>query len=164
MLQPKSVFVAGALAAVLVLGGFSPAAAQGAAKLFDAMQGSWTGTGSITFGSGDKERIRCRANYTVDGNHVRQELRCASDSYKFEMQNELTYSDGQVNGNWNEVTRRASGRIYGRVLSGRIEAMAETSGFAATFVLTTRGDQQTVKIESKSPDISDVSISLRRSN
>lgn len=161
MLQPKSVFVAGALAALIMLV-HAPAVAQGAAKPFDALRGSWSGTGSITLGSGDKERIRCRANYTVEGDYVRQDLRCASDSYKFEMQNELTHNNGQVNGNWNEVSRRASGRIYGRVSSGRIEAMAETSGFAATFVLTTRGDQQTVKIESKSPDISDVSISLRR--
>jgi hypothetical protein len=163
MLHPKSVLTAVVLAAAIL---FVPAQAlaQGVAKPFEAMQGSWTGTGSITLGSGDKERIRCRANYTVDGNQVRQDLRCASDSYKFEMQNDLTYSDGQVNGNWSETTRRASGRIYGRVSPGRIEAMAETSGFAATFVLTTRGDQQTVKIESKSPDISDVSISLRRSN
>jgi hypothetical protein len=152
--------VALAAAAVSVL----PQAAAQNAHPFDAMKGSWTGTGTITLGSGDKERIRCRANYDVDGDFVRQDLRCASDSYKFEMQNELTNSGGQVNGNWNEVSRRASGRIYGRVASGRIEAMAETSGFAATFVLTTRGDQQTVKIESKSPDISDVSISLRRSN
>lgn len=164
MLQSKSVFAAGALAAALMFAQVPAPVAQGAAKAFDAMEGSWSGTGSITLGSGDKERIRCRANYMVEGNHVRQDLRCASDSYKFEMQNELTHSDGQVNGNWNEVTRRASGRMYGRMSSGRIEAMAETSGFAATFVLTTRGDQQTVKIESKSPDISDVSISLRRSN
>src|SRR5512138_2817766 len=108
MSQPTSVFVAGALAALIMLVN-APAVAQGAAKPFDALRGSWSGTGSITLGSGDKERIRCRANYTVEGDYVRQDLRCASDSYKFEMQNELTHSDGQVNGNWNEVTRRASG-------------------------------------------------------
>ena len=164
MLHPQPIIAAAALAAMLLFVQAPLAAAPGAAKPFDILQGAWSGNGSITLGSGDKERIRCRANYAVDGNHVRQDLRCASDSYKFEMQNDLTYNDGQVNGNWNEVTRRASGRIYGRVSAGRIEAMAETSGFAATFVLTTRGDQQTVKIESKSSDISNVSISLRRSN
>jgi hypothetical protein len=164
MSYPKLIVAAASLAAILLFVEAPLAAAPGAANPFAAMQGSWSGNGSITLGSGDKERIRCRANYAVDGNRVRQELRCASDSYKFEMQNDLTYNDGLVNGNWHEVTRRASGRIYGRVSAGRIEAMAETSGFAATFVLTTRGDQQTVKIESKSPDISDVSISLRRSN
>ncbi len=161
MSKLRSIFAAIALAAAVTAA--SHASAQ-SAHPFASMKGNWTGTGTITLGSGDKERIRCRANYEVEGELVRQELRCASDSYKFEMQNELTHNDGQVNGNWNEVSRRASGRIYGRISSGRIEAMAETSGFAATFVLTTRGDQQTVKIESKSSDISDVSISLRRSN
>jgi len=161
MSKLHSIAAAIALAASVTVA--SHAGAQNAHP-FDVLKGNWTGNGTITLGSGDKERIRCRANYDVDGERVRQDLRCASDSYKFEMQNDLTHSGGQVNGNWNEVSRRASGRIYGRISSGRIEAMAETSGFAATFVLTTRGDQQTVKIESKSPDISDVSISLRRSN
>lgn len=138
--------------------------AQAATKPFDMLSGSWSGTGNITFGSGDKERIRCRADYAVngDGDQVRQDLRCASDSYKFEMFNELIYSNGQVTGRWDERMRRTSGTISGRASAGRIEAMAETGGFAALLTMTTRGDQQSVKIESKSPDISDVTITLRR--
>ena len=31
------------------------------------MSGSWTGSGTITTSSGNKERIRCRARYDVDG-------------------------------------------------------------------------------------------------
>jgi len=161
--------MAAVMVAVMATGLAPPAlgqAAQAAVKPFEAMSGSWTGGGSITLGSGDKERIRCRATYMVDGdgNRVQQDLRCASDSYKFEMLNELIHAGGNVTGNWNEVTRRASGTIRGRATPGRIEAMAETGGFAAVFNLTTRGDQQSVKIESKSPDISDVTISLRRSS
>lgn len=144
----------------------SAASAQQQAKPFDAMSGSWNGTGSITLGSGDKERIRCRADYSVnnDGNQVRQDLRCASDSYKFEMFNELIYANGAISGRWDERTRRTGGTISGRATPGRIEAMAETGGFAAVLTMTTRGDQQSVKIESKSPDISDVTITMRRSS
>jgi hypothetical protein len=143
-----------------------PALAQAAGKPFDTMSGSWSGNGVITLGSGDKERIRCRAVYIIndDGGHVQQDLRCASDSYKFEMINELYYADGKVTGRWDEKTRRTGGVINGRASPGRIEALAETGGFAAFFTMTTRGDQQSVKIESKSPDISDVSITLRRTS
>jgi hypothetical protein len=138
--------------------------AHAASKPFDTLSGAWTGTGVITLGSGDKERIRCRAVYVVDdgGNRVEQDLRCASDSYKFEMINEISYANGYVTGRWDEKTRRTGGTISGRAAPGRVEAMAETGGFAAQFTLITRGDQQSVKIESKSPDISDVTITLRR--
>lgn len=158
-----------AFAVALVFGAaerVSAQVAQAAQNAFDAMEGSWSGSGTITLGSGDKERIRCRATYEVDkgGRNVQQNLRCASDSYKFEMLNELTYNNGAVTGRWDEKTRRTGGTINGRAEPGRVEALAETGGFAAMFTLTTRGDQQTVKIESKSPDISNVSITLRRSS
>lgn len=160
--------ILGALGVVLVtIGGPLPAAAQpaqAASKPFDAMAGAWSGTGVITLGSGDKERIRCRAAYEVDGggDHVQQDLRCASDSFKFEMLNELYHDKGIVTGRWDEKTRHTGGTINGRVTAGRIEALAETGGFAAFFTMITRGDQQSVKIESKSPDISDVTITMRR--
>lgn len=130
------------------------------------MAGSWAGTGSITLGSGDKERIRCRVTYTVDERLVRveQDLRCASDSYKFELVANLGYVNGSVSGFWSEKTRNLSGQISGRAVPGQIDAMAESTGFAARFTMITRGDRQTVKIESKSEDIADVSITLRRTS
>ena len=148
----------------LLIGLSTAARGQAAVKPFEELAGSWTGTGSITLGNGEKERIRCKARYDVgqNGDSVRQELLCASASYKFEMQNELTHAGGNVTGNWNEISRSASGRINGRISDGRIEAMAETGGFAAVFTMVTRGDQQLVRIESKSQSISDVTISLRR--
>jgi hypothetical protein len=141
-------------------------AAEAATKPFTGMSGSWSGNGIITLGSGDKERIRCRVTYAVDdpGIRVEQDLRCASDSYKFELSSDISYANGYLSGRWNETVSRTSGTISGRALPGRIEALAETSGFAATLTMVTRGDSQSVQIESKSPDVSDVSISLRRSS
>lgn len=164
--SPYRAALAAAALAAFALGPPAPApaqTAQAAVSPFDDMSGSWAGTGIITFGTGDKERIRCRASYLVEGQRVRQDLRCASDSYKFEMRNELVHQNGNVTGYWNETTRRTSGMITGRLPApGRIDAMAETAGFAAVFTLSTRGDRQSVKIESKSAEISDVTITLRR--
>lgn len=131
---------------------------------FQGLHGDWAGTGNITLGTGDRERIRCRVNYDVDkgGNSLRQDLRCASDSYKFDMTSDVRHSAGQLNGYWTEHTRRKSGTLYGRALPGRIEALAEASGFSAFFTMITRGDYQTVKIESKSNEVRDVSITLQR--
>jgi len=128
------------------------------------MAGSWSGTGTVTFGSGQKERLRCKVSYDVaaNGSRVEQELRCASDSYKFEMNADINYSGGYISGRWNELTRRQTGTISGRAGAGLIEALAETGGFSAFFTLATRGNQQSVKIKSESHDISDVTITLTR--
>lgn len=134
------------------------------ARPFEGMAGSWSGTGTVTFGTGQKERIRCKVNYDVgeNGNRVEQELRCASDSYKFEMNADISYNGGFISGRWNEFTRRQTGTISGRASTGLIEALAETGGFSAFFTMATRGNQQSVKIKSESHDISDVTITLTR--
>jgi hypothetical protein len=151
-------------AALLFAASSSQSQAQAAARPFDGMAGTWSGTGTVTLGSGERERIRCRVTYAVGqaGTQVEQDLRCASDSYKFELQADITFANGYVTGRWNERTQRTSGTISGRASPGTIEALAETSGFAAFFTMITRGESQSVKIESKSKEITEVSITLRR--
>ena len=139
---------------------------EAAVAPFEGLSGTWSGNGSILFGSGDKERIRCRVNYEVaeNGNRFQQDLRCASDSYKFEMKSDVASANGYVTGRWSENTRNKHGTISGRIRDGQIEALADTAGFSAFLTLNTRGDRQTVKIQSKSNDVSEVSITLRRSS
>ena len=157
----------GLLLAAFLLLAAAPAQAQRAetaARPFDNMSGTWNGNGLVTLAGGDKERIRCRVTYAVSesGNRVEQDLRCASDSYKFELMCDITYANGYITGRWSEKAQRQSGTISGSAGVGLIEALAETSGFSAFFTMVTRGDQQSVKIRSESQLISDVTITLRR--
>src|SRR5674476_56011 len=80
---------------------------------FAALQGSWSGTGTIVLSSGAKERIRCRSNDRLgsSSSELRLELSCDSDSYKFELQSQITYSGVTVSGNWFETTRATGGII-----------------------------------------------------
>ena len=57
------------VAAAAALLGFAalPSTVQAFNSPFTAMSGSWSGSGTITTSNGNKERIRCRANYDVDG-------------------------------------------------------------------------------------------------
>src|SRR5260221_14756268 len=84
-----------------------PAAVQASSSPFTAMSGSWSGSGTITTSNGNKERIRCRARYDVDGagSSLDLTLRCASDSYTFELQSNATHSNGAVSGPWPKTTR-----------------------------------------------------------
>ncbi len=70
-----------------------PAPVQAFSSPFTAMSGSWSGSGTITTSNGNKERIRCRAKYDVDGagSNLDLTLRCASDSYNFELQSNVAH-------------------------------------------------------------------------
>jgi hypothetical protein len=152
----------GAVAAAIVL---APTIVHADSAPFANFAGSWSGNGTISIADGGTERIRCRGTYTVDGsgNNLHQVLRCASDSYKFELTSDVAASGSNVSGSWNEASRGVSGSIQGSISNGQISALVQTNGYAATFSVITRGNKQSVNISSKG-ELRGVTISLARSN
>ena len=138
----------GALAKALGLGLFAFLVGQShaAENPFSHFTGAWSGSGTITVQDGSRERIRCRGTYRAGeaGNVLTLGLRCASDSYKFELQSEITYDSGTISGSWNEASRQIYGQLTGRATATHIQATAQTVGFTAALSLTTRGNSQSV--------------------
>ena len=154
----------GAFAIALGFFGFTAAASQAAENPFSHFIGSWSGSGTITVQEGARERIRCRGKYTAsEQGTLTLGLRCASDSYKFELQSDITYDGGNISGSWNETTRQVFGSLSGRSNSNHIQAIAQSVGFTASLSLTIRGNHQRVSIKSPGSEISEVAISLARS-
>ena len=141
-----------------------PAAVQAAESPFTNLRGNWAGAGVITMASGVKENIRCRATYNVDpaGSNLNIALRCASESYNFNLTSSLTHSDGAVTGIWNESTYAVGGTITGRGSPGRIQVRAEGTIVNAVLAVTTRDNRQSVSIQSPGSPLADVAISLSR--
>ena len=141
-----------------------PVAAAGAADSpFAALPGSWAGTGTIAMSNGTKERIRCQATYRLENPaYLRLEMGCASDSYRFELHSQITYDDQSVSGSWNETTRGVGGNLTGRASGERIQARAEGQTFTALLDMRTRGNQQSVSIQSPGSEMSEVTIVLTR--
>jgi hypothetical protein len=134
------------------------------ANPFAKFGGSWFGGGYIQLSNGSKERIRCRAGFTPAEMFIlRLDIRCAGDSYNFELQSEMSHNSGSISGTWSENTRGIGGGLYGRINGDRIMANVESPAFNATFYLVTEGDKQTVRIQSPGSEISDVLIALNRS-
>jgi hypothetical protein len=152
-----------AISALLALVTF-PVLAEPADGPFAALQGSWSGTGTIVMSSGAKERIRCNANHRIgaSSNELKLELTCASDSYKFELTSEITHSAGAISGNWFEKTRATGGAISGRIAGNQINVRAEGQTFNALLSVTTRGDRQAISIQSPGSEMSDIAITLAR--
>jgi hypothetical protein len=154
-----------AAAAWSFAGLFAPAAvAQSKESPLLALGGNWTGNGTINFSDGSKERIRCRSSYVpdTDGNNLKLDLRCASDSYKFELHSSIVYNNGEITGMWNESTRSAAGNISGTASAGKIEVRAVGQTFAAFLNISTRGSSQSVSIKSPGSSMSEVSITLAK--
>src|SRR5690242_7179829 len=112
-------FAIAAVAAGLMA--FATAPSQ-AADPFAAFSGNWSGTGTIVAKDGGRERIRCRGSNADSGNTLKLGLRCASDSYKFELSSDITYDRGAISGNWGEASRGVYGTLSGRLNDGQLQA------------------------------------------
>jgi hypothetical protein len=132
---------------------------------FAGLAGSWTGAGTVSLSNGGRERIRCRATYAVgsSGNSLEQSLRCASDSYHFELRSNVNASGGAISGSWSEATRNVNGNISGRIRGNQIDALVEANGFSASITIVTNGGRQSVSIRSPGKEFSGAAISLSRS-
>jgi hypothetical protein len=131
---------------------------------FAPLAGSWSGTGAVTLAGGGREPIRCRAVYNVggDGRAMRQDLRCASDSYRFTLKGDITVQDGgNITGRWTEATRNAGGHITGRISNGHLRGLIEGTGFSAMVNVQTFGDRQSVSLTSHA-EVRSVSINMKR--
>ena len=154
---------AAALSTAMLLPLASASYADGA---FADYAGHWSGGGTITIASNNgtnNERIRCRGQYTTSNgnNAVNINLRCASDSYRFDLASEVRSNGGQLSGSWTESSRGISGVVEGRVSGGQVTASVQTNGYVAAFNISTRGNRQSIAISSKG-DLRAVNISLSR--
>ena len=160
--KAQSVLAAAAAAGLLALAAL-PGAVQAATSPFTALSGSWSGGGVITMASGTKERIRCRASYDVDGSGANLDLtlRCASDSFKFELQSNVAHTNGAVSGTWAEMTRHVGGNIDGSARGNRIQVRVSGT-LSALLAVSTNANQQSISIEAPGSEMSSVAISLSR--
>ncbi len=150
-----------AAGAVLML---SVSAAQAQSGPFVGFDGAWSGNGTVSLSDGTTEHLRCKADYKVGGSGLalKQNLHCASDSYKFDLSSDVTSNGDRISGNWSEASRNIFGNLQGTAGGGRIEVFVEASGFAANLTLTTTGNKQTVQISSKG-EIRGVNITMVKS-
>jgi hypothetical protein len=131
----------------LIAGAFSaPALAAGP---FETLSGSWTGTGTVHPQGGSPERVRCNATYRPEGGSgVSVHLRCASDSYNFNLSGQITTDGNSLHGQWTENSRGTGGTVSGTVRGDHMQVHIDSAGFSADLGITTRGKRQDVSVDS----------------
>jgi hypothetical protein len=161
-----------ALAMLLLVGGDANAqraATQGAASAaspFDQLAGNWSGSGTIDLSNGRHEAIKCKASYDVleEQNKLQLNIRCASDSYNFDLRGSAAYAGDAITGTWSESTRNAAGTLSGSVKGVGFQVVAKGPTFTANLGLVTRGDKQSVTITSQDAQatVQGATITLQR--
>ena len=141
----------------------SVSAGHAQAGPFAGFEGAWSGNGTVALSDGTTERIRCKADYKVNGSGLglKQSLRCASDSYKFDLRSNVMAEGGSLSGTWSESSRSINGTLEGRGGNGSFQVLASAAGFSANISLTTHGNKQSVVIRSES-QFRGASITLSR--
>ena len=155
----------GRLVAIATIGFWAASAAAAPVGPFAGLGGIWSGRGQVHLSNGAKERLHCRATYQVgaDGRTMHQLLRCASDSYKFELISDVESDGNQISGRWSERTHSLAGNLSGRARGRRLDVLVKGDVFNAEVTMISQGNRQTVTISSPGSQLSGVAISLRRS-
>jgi hypothetical protein len=146
-----------AVALLCLVGGSTnaqPAATQGSAAVgspFDQLAGNWSGSGTIDLSNGKHESIKCKASYDVleEQKKLQLNIRCASDSYNFDLRGSAAYAGDAITGTWSESTRNAAGTLSGSVKGAGFQVVAKGPTFTANLDLVIRGDKQSVTIRSQ---------------
>ena len=137
-----------------------------AAEPFAGFSGEWSGGGDIAMTDGSREKIRCKASYSVtpSGEALHVSINCASDSYKVQVvSNIVVDGSGQLSGSWQEKTRQAEGSVSGHIAGpGQIQASLEGTVYGIQLSVNTKGNQQAVAIRAQGTDVQKVDITMRR--
>jgi hypothetical protein len=126
---------------------------------FAALAGSWSGGGQVNMSDGSVDRLRCKATYSVGGGGATAtlNLRCASDSYNFDLTGNVRSQGGTVSGTWTEATRGIGGTVSGTAAPNGISL--QVAGLA----LSVNGNKQAISISAPASEIRSASISLTKS-
>jgi hypothetical protein len=152
----KTTYLAQSIVFVFALLVFCSGAAhaQHGGGAFGRLTGQWAGSGTIDLSN----------DLPADQNKLELNIRCASDSYNFDLFGSAVLSGHAVSGTWSESTHAASGTISGTAEGDRIQVRADSPGFTANLSLTTHGNRQSVLIRTPDPSagIKGATINLRR--
>jgi hypothetical protein len=149
------------LAAMLVVSPLAPSLAQ---TPFAGLSGAWSGSGRITMKDGSSEPIRCRATYTANkaGTMLDQVLRCASDSYKFNVKSTVGANGNALSGQWTETTYNMTGTFTGTVNGQKVEGKVRGGGLQVGIAVVTSGNRQEARFLSQGTEMREVRISLTK--
>ncbi len=105
----------------------SVTSANAASNPFKKLSGSWRSSGATAIIKGNKERVKCRAKYSVPGRNVSISLKCSGPGYFINVRVKARVIGKKVKGSWSESQWGKSGWVSGRA-SSRSSSMSFAGG------------------------------------
>lgn len=126
--------------------------------------GYWSGRGTIHTTSGEKEALKCKATYFLDKNGVdlKQNLRCASESYSIKARSRYHTDGKEITGNWIEETFEIKGNVTGQSKGNKMELSVRGQHVNAEMSITVKRCSQTISIYPKDAPIKLIEMSFGR--
>ena len=159
VMRLSALIAAVGLPLLVVLGAHQATADPGP---FNALLGSWGGTGEYSLADGTRERIKCNAYYTGGGSQLGMAIRCSNDNNKIEIRSKLNNSGGRLSGHWEERTYNAEGEAVGTATSDRI-TLQISGAVSGSMSVAYTASSQTVSISTQGTALRGVDITLARS-
>ena len=132
-----------------------------ATDAFNALKGSWSGSGRVSFSSGETEKLKCSARYSGGGSSLGLNVRCASTSAQINLTGSLDASGNKVSGDWSESSYGLNGSANGSASGGNVRL--KISGSANGYLtLNVSGGQHTIAMSTQGIPVSGVNVSLAR--
>ena len=132
---------------------------------FAALNGLWTGDGTVSRQDGTKTRIHCRAQYVVtdNGTVLQQSLRCGSGADEIHVNTHINDRGGSLSGSWMEEPHNLSGTLSGKVIGDTLSINVAAGGaFSARMSVITSGRSQSVEIKPNGIKVTDIKVSMSK--
>jgi len=114
------------------------AAASDGARADPGLSGAWSGGGSVTFGSGAKERAKCRARYSpISKNSYTVNATCATSAGSVSQTASVRGSGSSYQGRFYNPDYDATGTIY-VVVRGRSQTVRIVSNRGSALLRLSR--------------------------
>src|SRR5262245_47160095 len=128
----------------------------------DVLVGTWQGSGTISFESGETEGISCNGYYKGAGS-LSVVIRCKGTSSNFELRSKLDSNGDKVTGSWEERTYNATGDVSGTASPGKLNVQFGGSLTGSLEMSFSSSNQSvSVAVSTKGAGIKSVKVSLNR--
>lgn len=154
----QSCFPVAAFAAVIVTVGTASAGP------LDRFAGRWAGWGKLSLTNGNSEKMKCVTTYVVSGagTKARQNLRCASPSYRIDAVVNLGVNGRRLVGNWREQIFSIGGTLKGATTKTGLRAIFRSDTLVGSLSISSGKCRQSLDIRTKGVEISGLSVDLAR--
>ncbi|HEX2842606.1 hypothetical protein [Hyphomicrobium sp.] len=160
MIRTRSALVSAAI--LTVAAATSPVRAADAT--FAALEGAWSGSGSVRLENGKSERLKCKGYYNAKaGSTLGMAINCGNASFKINMRANLKNAGGSISGTWEEREFNQTGNVTGKQTENGFQ-LKFTGALSGSMNVSMTGAKQTVSISTGGPGFTGVNLQFAKSS